>query len=85
MDNKEYIELPEHRAMIMLPENSVELTMLATVYVDGKLQTVSMTYDMGQIREMFQKADDGYFDDDDTYVITEAGRAWLEGRESPDE
>lgn len=81
MDDNEYIELKEHRAVLYLPENAVEVTMTAKVYVDGGLQTVSMTYDIAQIREMFRRADDGYIDDDDRFTITEKGLAYLEEME----
>lgn len=78
MDDREYIELNEHRAMINLPENTVELTVTAKVFEGGELHTVSLTYGMSQVREMFEKADKGYIDDDDRFVITEKGIAWLE-------
>ncbi len=81
MEEKEYIELQEHRAMIHLPENAVEVTMEAKVFENGELQTVSKTYNMSQIREMFRKADDGYIDDDDRFTITEKGLEWLEEQE----
>jgi len=82
MDDKEYIALKEHRAIIGLPENTVELIVTAKVFEDGKLQTVSMTYSMAQVRDMFEKADNGYIDDDDRFVITEKGFAWLEELEN---
>ena len=81
MENAEYIELAEHRAVMCLPENAVEVTMTAKVYTDGDLQTVSMTYDMAQIREMFRKADEGYIDEGDKFYITEKGLACLEEME----
>lgn len=80
-NEQEYIELQEHRAMIYLPEKAVEITVNAKVYIDGKIQKVSLTYDMEQIREMFRKADEGYIDDDDRFVITDKGRALLEEME----
>ncbi len=82
MDDREYIELNEHRAMINLPENTVELTVTAKVFEGGELRTVSLTYGMSQVREMFEKADKGYIDDDDQFVITEKGLAWLEELEN---
>lgn len=85
MEDKEYINLTEHRAMIYLPENTVEVTVAEKVYADGKLQEVSQTYDMQEIREMFRKADDGYIDDDDRFVITDKGLAWLEEQRSKGE
>lgn len=78
MDDKDYIELQEHRAIINLPENTVELTITAKVFENGELQEVQTVYSMSQVREMFEKADDGYIDDNDRFVITEKGRAWLE-------
>ena len=83
MENNEqkYIELQEHRAMIYLPEKAVEIIVNAKVYIDGKIQKVSLTYDMEQIREMFRKADEGYIDDDDRFVLTDKGRALLEEME----
>lgn len=82
MEKDKYIELTEHRAIICLPENTVEMTVVAKVYENGELQTVEMTYGISQIREMFRKADDGYIDDDDRFVITEKGLAWLEELEN---
>ena len=46
MEDKEYIDLTEHRAMINLPESAVEVTVSAKVYAEGRLHNVSKTYDM---------------------------------------
>lgn len=78
MDDKDYVELKEHRAIVCLPENTVELTVTAKVFEGGELQTVSLTYSMSQVREMFEKADKGYIDDDDRFMITDKGLEWLE-------
>ena len=77
-DDKEEIELVSHRAMLEMPNNAVEAKMLIKVFQDGELIEVSKTLDMDEIREAFRKADDGYVDDDDRFVITEKGMAWLE-------
>ena len=74
----ETVELMNHRAMVELPENAVEITVNAKVYHGGKLISVGKTMDMEEIRTAFRKADDGYIDDDDTFVITEKGKAWLD-------
>ena len=70
MKNKksEYLELQEHRAMIYLPENAVDIEVIAKVFVDGDVHKVSKKYNMSDIREMFRKADDGYIDDDDRFI-----------------
>ena len=74
---QEYIELTNHRAMIEIRENSVEVQIIK-VYVDGEIKKVSATLDQKMIRESFRKADDGYFDEDDRFVITENGLRYLE-------
>ena len=78
MDDKEMVEVKVHRAMIELPERAVEVEVHAKIYSEGKLIDVLKKYDLDEIREMFRKADDGYIDEDDRFVITEKGRAWLE-------
>ena len=75
---QEYIELTNHRAMIEIPENSVEVKMKIKVYVDGEIKTVSATLDQEMIREVFRKADDGYVDENDRFVITEQGLKYME-------
>jgi len=75
---QEYIELINHRAMIEIPENSVEVRMIVKVYVDGEIETVSSTLNQEMIREAFRKADDGYIDEDDRFVLTENGLRYLE-------
>lgn len=75
---QETVELINHRAMVELPENAVEITVNAKVFHDGGLINVSKKLDMNEIRTAFQKADDGYIDDEDTFEITEKGKAWLD-------
>lgn len=76
------IELAQHRAMIEIPEDAVELTLHCKIFFDGKLVDVSRTMSMSEIRLACQKADDGYIDEEDTFVLTEKGRKWLEDYES---
>lgn len=76
MDNE--IELKEHRAMIYLPENAVEATMIVKVFHDGELIEVQRVLGISDLRTAFQKADEGYIDDDDRFEITDKGREWLE-------
>lgn len=74
-DGGEEIELMEHRAMIYLPENSVEVKIIARVYEGGEIRDVLCILTLDEIRKSFQKADDGYIDDDDVFVLTEKGKA----------
>lgn len=76
MDNE--IELKEHRAMICLPENAVEATMIVKVFYAGKLIEVKKILEISDLRTAFQKADEGYIDDDDRFEITDKGLEWLE-------
>lgn len=78
----EEIILDNHRAIIELPEEAVEINLEAKVYHDGELITVFRKINQKEIREMFRKADDGYIDDDDTFVMTDKGRAYLEELEN---
>ena len=78
MDGKDMIEVPTHRAMIEFPESAVEVEVKAKIYSEGELIDVSKKYGLNEIREMFRKADDGYIDDDDRFVLTDKGRAYLE-------
>ena len=78
VDDKQYIELDEHLAIIGLPEETVEVTIIAKVYRDGEIQEVEKVMSMVDTRKAFQLADDNYFDPDERYVLTDAGRAFLE-------
>lgn len=74
----EEVNLTEHRAMVYLPENSVEVEINCKVFNDGELLNVRKVLKMSNIRDAFQKADDGYIDDEDRFVLTEKGLKWLE-------
>ena len=79
-EEREVIALNEHRAMICLPENTVTATVQCRVYDPEKkeLLHVSKELSVGDIREAFRKADDGYIDDDDTFALTDKGIAYLD-------
>lgn len=75
------IELTEHRAMVRLPENSVEVEMICKVWHEGEMIEVSNVLGLSDIRSAFEKADNGYIDEDDRFCITEKGLAYLEDLE----
>lgn len=79
----EEIELTEHRAMVYLPESAVKVVINATVFECGELHNVSKELSLEDIRKAFQKADDGYIDDDDVFVLTDKGAAYLEDAGRP--
>ena len=74
----EIVELMEHRAIVDIPEDTVELTLNCKVFHDGEVIDVQKVMKLSDIRESFRKADDGYIDDDDRFMITEKGLKWLE-------
>ena len=77
-EERETVELQNHRAMIELPENTVALTLTAKVYHEGELVTVGKEYSISEIRAMFYKADMNYSEDDDLYTITEEGKMYID-------
>lgn len=79
-EDQESIELMEHRAMIELPEDAVEAQIKVKVFHDGEIVDVVKTLKMSDLRTAFRKADDGYIDDEDTFVLTDKGMAYLEER-----
>ena len=72
------IELLQHRAIIEIPEDTVELTLKCKIFHDGELFAVERIMPMSEVRLACQKADDGYIDDEDTFTLTEKGRKYLE-------
>ena len=84
MDNEnkvEEVELKEKRAMVYLPENSVDITITCKIYEDGKLITVEKCLRLSDIQAAFKDAEENYIGPDDKFQITEAGLEWLNERE----
>lgn len=77
MDDKE-IRVEEKRAMICLPENAVEVNIIATVYEDGKIEKISKRLNTNDIYKAFDDADKNYVEDTDIFQVTEEGLKWLE-------
>ena len=75
---EETIEMMEHWAVIGLPPNAVEVDIRVTVFENGELLDVSKKLNIDDIRTAFKKAEEGYIDDDDVFVMTDKGREWLE-------
>ena len=58
-DEKEFIDLKEERAMIMLPEDVIE----------GELRHVSKHLSNKELREAFRDADKNYIGPDDVFEL----------------
>lgn len=78
MKKEEYIELTETRAMIYIPENSVEITLTAKVYENGAITECSKKLDMVDCIKAIEDAEKYYMEDDDIFELTDKGRAYLE-------
>jgi hypothetical protein len=74
----EEIELTSKYIVLEIPEDSVAVTITATVYHEGKLQDVRKSLTMQEVREAFKEAEDGYIPSDATFQITDLGRAYLD-------
>ena len=77
MNNEDGIRLDEDFIVLTIPKNTVELRMLLQVYIDHTLVPVTKDMDMFEIREAFKKAEDGYIDEDDEFVLSDEAKAYL--------
>lgn len=75
---KREIELENDWAVIALPVESVEVNIEVKVFHDSELITVVNKMYLPDIRDAFKRGDDGYTDDDEMFVLTESGKAYLE-------
>lgn len=78
MTNTELESFDELRAIVYLPENTVEAEIICKVYEDGKLVTASTTLSLADLRRAFEDAKKNYMEDDDTFELTDKGRQYLE-------
>lgn len=78
MESKEEIMVDESRAMIYIPDNSVEAALSFKIFVDGEIKTVCKKMNMKELQEAITDAENNYIGEDDTFVITEEGKRWLE-------
>ena len=72
------IELTEDRAMLYVPHNALEGTLVFKIYYNGEIKTVQKTINQDELREAVRKAEEGYIDEDDRFVLTDKGREYLE-------
>lgn len=72
-NDKKIIELAQKRAMIYLPEDAVEIEIIATLYKNGTITKVTSMISNAKIQKAFQDANDNYIEDDDSFYITERG------------
>lgn len=78
MSKKVEIMVDESRAVIYIPDNSVEADLSFKVFVDGEIKSVCKKMNMKELQEAITDAEKNYIGEDDTFVITEEGKRWLE-------
>ena len=76
------VELPSQYAVIDLPENAVEVTINAKVYLNGTLQDVTRVLNMQDIQRAFHEAEEGYIPTDAVFTLTDSGRQTAEQQEA---
>lgn len=66
-------------AMIHFPENVVTAQLSFLVYNDetGEVETIERKYGMQKIYQMLKYAENGYIDDDDTFVLSDKAKALM--------
>lgn len=72
------IEIDQDRAMLYIPHNALEGTLEFKIYLNGEIRTVRTTLNQDELNEAVRKADEGYIDEDDRFVLTDTGREHLE-------
>lgn len=75
---EEAVELKSDYVVLEIPQCSVEVTIMAKVYMDGEIQTVERTLGMQEIRDAVKEADTIYIPPDATFVLTDVGKKYLE-------
>lgn len=63
--------LTEDRAIVLIPEETIELKLICKIYLDGELREVEKTLSMKEVRKAMDDADKNYIEDDDTFVATD--------------
>lgn len=78
VEQAQEIEIDQDRAMLYIPHNALEGTLEFKIYLNGEIRTVHTTLNQDELNEAVRKADEGYIDEDDRFVLTDEGREHLE-------
>lgn len=74
----ETIELEEKWAVISIPKDTVEIELNIKVFYNGELVKVGTVMGLDDVRTALRKAEEGYIDEDDRFVSTDNGKAYLD-------
>ena len=75
---QEIIELENEFIVLAVPKDTVEVTISAKVFHDGRLQEVHRTMDFGEVRDAFKEAEEGYIPSDAVFSLTPLGKQYVE-------
>ena len=75
---EEIIELENDFIVLAIPKDTVEVTISAKVYRNGKLQDVRRTMPPQEVQEAFQEAKQGYIPSDAIFTLTPLGEKYAE-------
>lgn len=78
MEENNIIELEEDYIVLSIPVNTLEVSISAKVWHDGRVVEVSKVMDLDTVREMFKEAQNGYFPENAVFTLTDKGKAYLE-------
>lgn len=67
----EIMNFIEDRAMVFLPEDTIEAEIITTLYVNGEIIKVSHILTNKDVRKAFQDADNYYVEPDDIFSLTD--------------
>lgn len=73
MDDTEYMTLEEDFIVLAVPTDTVSVDIIATIYIDGGLQTVTKTMGFAEVRDAFKEANDGYMPSDALFSLRPMG------------
>lgn len=77
--------IDERWAVMGLPENAVHVELTVDIYDGTKIKKIRKELSMDDIRQAFNRADEGYMDEDDGWVLTEKGIEYLNSLEEDNE
>lgn len=66
------VTIPTAWAVLEVPSQAVEITLMAKVFIDGEIKTVHTIFDFDKVREAIKEAED-YIGPDDMFELTEKG------------
>lgn len=76
--DQEIIELENEFIVLAVPKSTVEVTISAKIYHDGKRQDVHRTMGLDEVREAFKEAEQGYIPSDAVFALTPLGKKCAE-------